>query len=57
MASEEYQKIMNELWPVGYLYKDPDYVEGTHPMEIDGAVTWHHVWQKPGPASDGNPSD
>jgi hypothetical protein len=34
-------------WGVGY--KDPDYVEGTHPMDIDGAVTWHHVWPPPPP--------
>jgi hypothetical protein len=28
-------------WPVGeYLYKDPDYVPGTHPAET-GDVTWH----------------
>ena len=45
MTSEEYQKTMSELWPVGYLYKDPDYVEGTHPMDNDGAgVTYHHIW-------------
>ena len=45
MTSEEYQKIMNELWPVGQLYEDPDYVEGTHPMDNDGAgVTYHHIW-------------
>jgi hypothetical protein len=32
-------------WGVGYLYKDPDYVEGTHPMDNDGAgVTYHHIW-------------
>ena len=45
MTDEEYQKIMAELWPVGYLYKDPDYVEGTDPMDNDGAgVTYHHIW-------------
>jgi hypothetical protein len=28
-------------WPAGeYLYKDPDYVEGTHPAETCD-VTWH----------------
>ena len=28
-------------WPAGqYLYKDPDYVPGTHPVET-GDVTWH----------------
>jgi hypothetical protein len=26
-------------------YKDLDYVEGTHPMDNDGAgVTYHHIW-------------
>ncbi len=25
------------------LYRDPDYVEGSHPMDTDD-VTWHHVW-------------
>jgi hypothetical protein len=34
-------------WGAGYLYKAPDYIEGTHPMEIDGAVTWRHVWVQP----------
>ena len=28
-------------WSTGeYLYKDPDYVPGTHPAEA-GDVTWH----------------
>jgi len=45
MTSEEYRKKMDELWPVGYLYKDPDYVERTHPMDNDGAgVAYHHIW-------------
>ncbi len=49
---EETTKIEEDEngWGVGYFYKDPDYAPGTHPMEIDGAVTWHHVWQKPAPA-------
>jgi hypothetical protein len=28
------------------LYRDPDYVEGTHPMDTDD-VTWHHYWERP----------
>jgi hypothetical protein len=35
----------------GVEYKDPDYVEGTHPMDNDGAgVTYHHIWPPPPPA-------
>jgi hypothetical protein len=33
-----------EEW--GEEYRDPDYVEGSHPMDND-QVTWHHVWEKP----------
>jgi hypothetical protein len=30
---------------VGSAYRDPDYVEGAHPMYNDGAgVSYHHVW-------------
>jgi hypothetical protein len=49
-TEEELRQALDKVWEGGYFYKDPDYVEGTHPMEIDGAVTWHHVWQKPAPA-------
>lgn len=38
--------LADEEWGIGYLYKDPDYVEGSHPMDSDD-VTWHHVWEKP----------
>jgi hypothetical protein len=38
--------LTGEEWGVGYLYKDPDYVEGSHPMDSDD-VTWYHVWEKP----------
>jgi hypothetical protein len=34
----------------GVEYKDSDYVEGTHPMDNDGAgVTYHHIWPPPPP--------
>jgi hypothetical protein len=34
MTDEEFAKYMGERWPGGtYLYKDPDHVPGTHPME------------------------
>jgi hypothetical protein len=46
-AKEEYQKIMAELWPVG-VTRDPDYPEGSQPMDNDGqGVTYHHVWAPP----------
>jgi hypothetical protein len=34
-----------EDWGVGDLYRDPDYVEGSHPMDT-GDVTWHHIWPR-----------
>jgi hypothetical protein len=27
------------------LYRDPEYVEGSRPMDTDD-VTWHHHWQR-----------
>jgi hypothetical protein len=51
MTTEEYQKIMAELWPVG-VTRDRDYPEGSHPMDNDGAgVTYHHVWPPQPPAT------
>jgi hypothetical protein len=40
------EEIADKEW--GEHYGDPDYVEGSHPMDSDN-VTWHHVWQKPSP--------
>lgn len=34
---------LEEQMPLGYCYKHPDYVEGSHEMER-GEVTYHHVW-------------
>jgi hypothetical protein len=49
--TEEELRELDKKWEEGgIVYHDPDYIPGTHPMEIDGAVTWHHVWQKPAPA-------
>jgi hypothetical protein len=47
----EDEKSMEEItdtdWVDGeYLYRDPDYVEGSHPMDTDD-VTWHHHWVHP----------
>jgi hypothetical protein len=45
-----------EGWNAGeYLYRDPDYVEGSHPMDTDD-VTWHHHWQQPRTVEDEQPS-
>jgi hypothetical protein len=33
-------------WGTGYLYKDPNYTPGDHPIERD-EVTWHHLWAPP----------
>jgi hypothetical protein len=39
---------MSELWPVGDVYQGPDYIEGNHPMDGDGAgVTYHYIWPPP----------
>jgi hypothetical protein len=32
MTTDEYQKIMDELWPVADVYRASDYVEGSHPI-------------------------
>jgi hypothetical protein len=40
MSDEDWMKDWG-----GDLYRDPDYVEGSHPMDRD-EVTWHHVWGK-----------
>jgi len=42
MSEEEFD---HQAWESGG-YTDPDYVEGSHPMDTE-EVTWHHVWGKP----------
>jgi hypothetical protein len=44
MATDEQKKDYLETWG-GDFYRDPDYVEGSHPMDTDN-VTWHHNWQR-----------
>ena len=52
MTTEEYQKIMDDLWPVGTEYA-PDAQPGEHPMENDGhgVATYRHLWA-PAPPRD-----
>lgn len=53
-TEKQEEDIMNKEWVGGQdLYRDPDYVEGSHPMDT-GEVTWHHQWQLPktAPTSD-----
>jgi hypothetical protein len=40
----------HEDWTAGE-YTDPDYVQGSHPMDKD-EVTYHHVWEKKPPSKD-----
>jgi hypothetical protein len=42
MSEEEFN---HEAWEAGE-YRDPEHVEGGHPMDTD-EVAWHHQWQKP----------
>lgn len=51
MSQEE--DIINKEWIGGQdLYRDPEYIKGSHPMDTD-EVTWHHVWEKPSPQVEG----